>query len=1195
MLDVDGNMNTTNDRFEPSQACQVYIKPFVDDTLMLCAGSYRITRTWTLISLCSPNDPATVEDESRKICTQTITVLDKTPPSVTAQFTQYRMDNSRLTVRDTVVQFDGYDIQGGDSFYGFRANVYPLALPISCGGKMRMVLKATDMDCSKDKVTFTVDDPRVQLLSGYPQFNSADKTTTAIFEATFSAIGDYIFTVTAKDVCGYAISKKTFRVLVRDNLIPQAVCANTANVTLTNTGSARIQAILLDGGSADNCGIDHMEVRRMISCQNPADTLFKPYVDFYCCDAGKSVMVTLRVYDAAGNYNDCMMTIYVDDRLKPSCIAPAPTTITCKEVPFNDYSQYGQPALWDNCSLKDTVYTVVKNLDNCGVGSITRKWVISDFTNKKDSCTQIITVLPTSDFTVDFPDDIYADCFAAVPSIEQAKKMMLTNTSDKDGHIVNNGCGTIYIEIKDDTLTSVPGACYMILRKIKVIDWCKYSLNNGTGDWNSIAYGQPVCGDVHSNTSWSTQNASAWEFLSRSSCVSNPKERRFRDADNLVATSTNPFNIVNPNAFSDGVISFTQIINISDKTPPQFTSCKDTIIKDGGLGCQATVSITVKAEDQCNGVRLGSDGLTYNWTLVEKNSPNVTFASGYNNIINVTLPYGKDFIANWMVIDRCGNQTFKSQNIKVIDAKTPAIQCLNKNAELATSNGTGMVTVKVTDVVQGFSDNCTANSYLNDKLVIVKSSANPTNTYPSVSSTSVTYNCGDVGKKNLLQIWTVDEAGNANFCISEINVQDNLNACTITTQASISGTITTEAAKYVPNVVITTLQNGTILSAITTAASGTFNSSSLTQGKNYQVKASRADNVGNGVTTLDIAFIGKHILGLQPLSSPYKLIAADVNRDGEISGADMLFVRKLILKTIPQFPNNTSWRFVDKNFVFPNIENPFETDFPETVNFTSLPLSAKANFTAIKVGDVNNSVNPSNLINSDNSTIQVRSAESLDFEVEDIEMTAGLEYTVTFKTSDFKAIGYQFTLNHTEGVEVVKVLSGTLPSMNDGNFAQFKSAITTSWNGNFNDKNADAFSLVLKAKKNIRLSEILTIGSNITGAEAYDKDGNVMNISLQFTYKNNVRTEGVAFNLYQNEPNPFDSETKISFNLPKDSRAKLTIFDATGRIVKVVENQYSKGYNAITVQRTELESMGVYFYRLDTPTHSSTKKMIITQ
>ncbi|MBK9583675.1 MAG: hypothetical protein IPO48_17815 [Saprospiraceae bacterium] len=65
----------------------------------------------------------------------------------------------------------------------------------------------------------------------------------------------------------------------------------------------------------------------------------------------------------------------------------------------------------------------------------------------------------------------------------------------------------------------------------------------------------------------------------------------------------------------------------------------------------------------------------------------------------------------------------------------------------------------------------------------------------------------------------------------------------------------------------------------------------------------------NGVSTLDLVMIQRHILGLQALDSNYKLIAADANNDGKVTASDLTDLRKLILGVTTALPNNTSWKF----------------------------------------------------------------------------------------------------------------------------------------------------------------------------------------------------------------------------------------------------------------------------------------------
>ncbi|MCB0530412.1 MAG: hypothetical protein KDC65_18165, partial [Saprospiraceae bacterium] len=113
------------------------------------------------------------------------------------------------------------------------------------------------------------------------------------------------------------------------------------------------------------------------------------------------------------------------------------------------------------------------------------------------------------------------------------------------------------------------------------------------------------------------------------------------------------------------------------------------------------------------------------------------------------------------------------------------------------------------------------------------------------------------------------------------------------------------------------------------------------------------DNPLNGVSTYDLVLISKHILGFEPLDSPYKMIAADANRSNSITTFDIVQLRKLILGIFSELPDNTSWRFVDKAFVFPNPANPFETAFPESISGKGPHAVAPVHdFIGLKVGDV---------------------------------------------------------------------------------------------------------------------------------------------------------------------------------------------------------------------------------------------------
>ncbi len=71
-----------------------------------------------------------------------------------------------------------------------------------------------------------------------------------------------------------------------------------------------------------------------------------------------------------------------------------------------------------------------------------------------------------------------------------------------------------------------------------------------------------------------------------------------------------------------------------------------------------------------------------------------------------------------------------------------------------------------------------------------------------------------------------------------------------------------------------------------------------------------------------------------------------------------------------------------------------------------------------------------------------------------------------------------------------------------------------------------------------------------------------------------------AFELRQNYPNPFNGTTHISFAVPEDCEAKMTLYDCLGRELRTLaDQQVGKGDYEVRVSSDDLRS-GVYFYRL---------------
>ncbi|MBK7497824.1 MAG: T9SS type A sorting domain-containing protein [Ignavibacteriales bacterium] len=85
------------------------------------------------------------------------------------------------------------------------------------------------------------------------------------------------------------------------------------------------------------------------------------------------------------------------------------------------------------------------------------------------------------------------------------------------------------------------------------------------------------------------------------------------------------------------------------------------------------------------------------------------------------------------------------------------------------------------------------------------------------------------------------------------------------------------------------------------------------------------------------------------------------------------------------------------------------------------------------------------------------------------------------------------------------------------------------------------------------------------------------------------------FELKQNYPNPFNPNTIIEFNLPLSSNVSLKIFDATGKEVVTLLNDFkTSGNHKINFEAHMYNlSSGVYFYTLSADGFTQTKPMIL--
>jgi len=83
------------------------------------------------------------------------------------------------------------------------------------------------------------------------------------------------------------------------------------------------------------------------------------------------------------------------------------------------------------------------------------------------------------------------------------------------------------------------------------------------------------------------------------------------------------------------------------------------------------------------------------------------------------------------------------------------------------------------------------------------------------------------------------------------------------------------------------------------------------------------------------------------------------------------------------------------------------------------------------------------------------------------------------------------------------------------------------------------------------------------------------------------------FALYPNYPNPFNPMTEIRFDLPVASTIQLTIYNVLGQKVTTLVDGHREAGRRTVGWDASRHASGVYFYRLETPTYTNTRKMLL--
>ncbi|MCB9327134.1 MAG: T9SS type A sorting domain-containing protein [Lewinellaceae bacterium] len=898
--------------------------------------------------------------------------------------------------------------------------------------------------------------------------------------------------------------------------------------------------------------------------------------------------IRYTITDGCGNSTQCFTEVDVYDNVPPVPVCDEFTTVTLTTdgmawvfaETFDDGSH-------DNCS--DVTFEVNRMTAGCGVN--TNAWGdnvkfccqdigkdimvalrVTDENGNSNTCMVTVNVQDKLDPVITCPADITLDCgedyldlsiTGTATGFDNCGAPTITHTD-----VVNiSQCGTGTVT-RTWKATDAGGRYKTCIQKITLVDSDPF--NSGDIIWpdnktlsgcmnidsDPSVTGEPILNDDQCSLVAATYNDQVFTFVD-GACFK--ILRTWSVIDWCTFDQTNPT--------GGGYYQYTQVIKLSNASAPDLVNCTNRT--ECGYGsCNGYIELVQLANDDCTPANL----LKWSYKIDLNNDGSIN-KTGFTNNASGTYDVGTHKIY-WEVEDLCGNVSKCEYTFTIKDCKKPTPYCLSEITTVIMPSS-GEIAIWATDFDLGSSDNCPG---------VLRFSFST-----NVNDKSRTFTCDDLGI-NTLEMWVTDAAGNQDFCSVKINIQANGDLCG---NSRIGGSISTISDQMANDISVSLTDMDTDEEMLTeTNENGKFSFSGMLANDDFEIKPAKSGDYLNGVSTLDIVLIQRHILGLANLDSPYKVIAADVNNNEKVSSADLIELRKLILGLYTELPNNESWRFADASQIFANNNNPFPFNEKISVeNFTSDDMNN--DFKIIKIGDVNNSVNMDNLRNSGDDT---RSGKTLNLTVANKYFSAGEVVEIPITSANYNSIfGFQYNLHfNPEVLSFTDVKAGELAITND--YLGLQNAdngnIATSWShATAQSVQSDKvlFTLVFTAKTNGTINNNLSVNSDKIVAEAYDQTLTQINVDLSVNSRNVISD----YALMQNTPNPFSSMTTIEFTLPSTQNVEIKFFDITGKELKVISSEFNQGLNQISIDAEELSTDGIVYYQMSASEFTDTKKMIV--
>ena len=550
--------------------------------------------------------------------------------------------------------------------------------------------------------------------------------------------------------------------------------------------------------------------------------------------------------------------------------------------------------------------------------------------------------------------------------------------------------------------------------------------------------------------------------------------------------------------------------------------------------------------------------------------------------------YCTKIIRTWQIIDWCRSPNGEvvrdtSQTILVIDNEAPDVT-VNASATVPQPTGTDVI-----ELTANATDNVVENPRFLDWIVVVTREPTDVEVFRDTldnddfrNSTAVA-NLGQLPQGNYDVMWVVgDPCGNRDTTLQDLTVSEP-NASN--SQVSVQGEVASAFGAMMDNIDVyltTAVEQYDDAEHTFTDLEGIYAFANMPIGGSYYIDPEKIDDALNGVSTLDLILIQKHVLGLKDIEDPYLLLAADVNNDNRITALDLVDMRRLILGLTDVFPSKDSWMFVHDEQDIVDAAT-FGVPLDETYFIADLQQNMDVRFIGIKTGDISGDA-----VAHSTQLASGRSLATTSWSYEARPASDGYTYIDIRTTESAEIEGYQATWSWKDA-SYVGIQPGRLAITDDqvndekANVSLLPMSFNTTSTVRVNEGDV-LFTLVFESGVDITLD----IDNTVMRGEVYEGD-RIAKLDI-IPVESALVTNQIT--LAQNTPNPWSEITEIKADLPVGGEVTLRVFDISQKVVYQQSQWVERGTAVFRVGQDEVAQSGLYFYEIEIGGYVARQKMI---